>query len=383
MNTENLDFDIKIDDNGNPNLINNETQTTELPKSSQVVPPAAFSNNSFKTTWSTYQVEQLKAEVTGVSDISYLQSSLAKLEELFQGCLNIETKNKLIAKGFDENYFFKTYNDCFLNINDNINNVLNNLNDFLQKVAEIDNKKVDDIIAPFTTLALNETALASKETDTLETANSALEYEVNSINDSSSSKSSKKKTSSKTSSSQNKNDAIDMEEHLNDSILIEGVVVGSVTFSNVVNLYEELGSNSIIQSSLTGNYDLVGIFKFNDEYYCKVYDKELNKYYYAKIEAGLNIDSTYQNLLEMNNTTVMLTSTDIGTQNVAMNNKLTDVNTLYFVKEEVENNGLKFAQVINSTDGEEYYLILNDDVKMVSLDSILNPSLNEGGLLDE
>ena len=153
------------------------------------------------------------------------------------------------------------------------------------------------------------------------------------------------------------------------NVFIESAVVGTLTFSTIVPLFEELGKPSTIQSSLTGEYDVVGIFQHEGKYYYRIYDKNLKKFYYAEIDNNSNFTTDYAEVLKMNEDAMMLSSPDIG-QNVLT--KMTDINEVYFVNGTLPGQGdssnITFANILDGMDGKNYYVPLSDSVEMVTLD---------------
>lgn len=157
------------------------------------------------------------------------------------------------------------------------------------------------------------------------------------------------------------------------AIALAGAIVGVVKFKEIVTMYESIGSGVGVQSNLTGNYGLIGIVKDNGKNYYKILDKDNNKVYYIEINDKVEIQTDLNKLLEVNDKAMMLTTTEIGSDNFS---KFADTNTLYFIQNEIQKDNINFMNVIDSSDGKDYYIPLGDTVNVVSLDSIIKP--NEG-----
>ena len=148
---------------------------------------------------------------------------------------------------------------------------------------------------------------------------------------------------------------------------LESIVgaVGSLTFTTIAPLYETLGATSTIQSSLTGNYDVVGIYLYDNKYFYKIYDKDLKKYYYAEINNTTSFTTQYTQVLKMNEEAMLMTSTKIG-DNVLT--KYSNPDAVYFVKGTIEDNNINFALITDSSDNKDYYVPLSSSVELVSLE---------------
>ena len=156
------------------------------------------------------------------------------------------------------------------------------------------------------------------------------------------------------------------------SIIIASVI-GTFTVKEIVTMYEAIGNPTGIPASLTGNYVVLGILKSDDKYYYKVVDKDANKVYYIEVTNKVEFKAEVQNVLEIKSPTMMLNSTDIGTNNFV---KKADQNTLYIVVNETESNDIKFYNVLDPVDGKAYFIPASDEVQLVSLDSITSNDKN-------
>lgn len=148
---------------------------------------------------------------------------------------------------------------------------------------------------------------------------------------------------------------------------LEKAIVGTITFLEIVPLYSEIGELSTDSVSLSGNYGLIGIAFKDDQYYYKVLDKDTNKFYYILVDDKIKIDTNIKEIAEIKEPAMMLSSTEIGTNNFV---KLADRDSFYFVNDKVTNNDMTFLNVLDSTTSESYYIPLGDEVNLISLESI-------------
>ena len=149
-------------------------------------------------------------------------------------------------------------------------------------------------------------------------------------------------------------------------IIGNGVVLGTIILTEAVTLYEIIGGVGT-QANLTGNYSVIGIVKENNKYYYKVIDSDAQKVYYMEITDDVKFQTEYKNLLHVKENAMMLNSMEIGSDNFV---KLADPNTIYFIQNETENNGITFYNVIDANDGKSYYIPSSDSVETIPLDSI-------------
>lgn len=150
------------------------------------------------------------------------------------------------------------------------------------------------------------------------------------------------------------------------SPIIASVTFGSIVLTTATTLYETIGGVGI-SANLTGNYSVIGITKENDKYYYKVIDNATKKVYYMEMTDDVKFQTEYKNLLHVKENAMMLSSMEIGSDNFV---KLADPNTIYFIQNETENNGITFYNVIDANDGKSYYIPGSDSVENIPLDSI-------------
>ncbi len=146
---------------------------------------------------------------------------------------------------------------------------------------------------------------------------------------------------------------------------------GTLSFAAIVPFYSEIGVSSTIQSKANGTYDVVGIYCQDGKYYYKIYDKDVKKYYFVEMDKNCILTTNYKDVLKSNETSMMLKQPQLGEDILA---KMTDPKEVYFMNGTTpgqgEVSGITFANVIDSTDGKNYYVPLSDSVEVLSLDTI-------------
>ena len=160
---------------------------------------------------------------------------------------------------------------------------------------------------------------------------------------------------------------------LNDPIVqtLLSSVLGVVTFREIVPLYQDLKTATTVNSSPTANYGLIGVEKYNGKYYYKVIEKETGKVYFVEINDKVKLDTNVNEVLEVKGNAMVLNSTNIGSENFV---KLANNEEMFLVQNKVENQGINFANVLDSNDGKGYYIPISDTTEIISLDSITNES---------
>jgi len=144
---------------------------------------------------------------------------------------------------------------------------------------------------------------------------------------------------------------------------------GKVSFTEIVPLYENTLDGNIVEANLSGNYQLFGLIKENGNYYLKIYDLENNKFYFVLANNSVNISLDNLQFVEILEDTMLLSSTEIGTNNFV---KLASTNTLYFVTDIVEVDNLTFYSVLDSSDLNTYYIPASNSCALVNLDELIN-----------
>ena len=147
---------------------------------------------------------------------------------------------------------------------------------------------------------------------------------------------------------------------------IDELIVGSITMTESVLLYEDIGGNSI-NSEIDTIYGLLGIEKHDDKYYFKIVDKSTNKIYLTEVTDKLQVSSEYDKVLELSDKTLVLNSTNIGDENFK---RLAESGECFFAKDNIEVEGVTFTSVLDS-DGEVSYIPRSNNVKVESLDSLI------------
>lgn len=65
--------------------------------------------------------------------------------------------------------------------------------------------------------------------------------------------------------------------------MLTPAIAGMVAFTEVVSMYTSIGAENSVQSSLTGNYGLLGLVHQNDRYYYKIIDKTTGQVYFVEM----------------------------------------------------------------------------------------------------
>lgn len=157
------------------------------------------------------------------------------------------------------------------------------------------------------------------------------------------------------------------EEPINKNLITSSL--GKITFNKVVDLKESLNGSSSAKCDLNVSYGLLGINKQNDEYYYMIIDQKTGKLYYVPINSDFNIEVSIENVLQINDTTMLFNfpQTDVNQGNYA---GLIQKDNLFFIKEQVTNNGVDFVKILNPKDGKDYYVALSDTNEVIKLESI-------------
>lgn len=67
-------------------------------------------------------------------------------------------------------------------------------------------------------------------------------------------------------------------------------IAGAITFTEIVSMYTAIGSETVVKSSLTGNYGLLGLIHQNDKYYYKIIDKATGQVYFVEVNDKSKIE---------------------------------------------------------------------------------------------
>lgn len=104
------------------------------------------------------------------------------------------------------------------------------------------------------------------------------------------------------------------------------------------------------QLDSSGDYSVIGIEKKDGVYFYKILDKNNNTYY---VEASFGtLTSDYIQILETSGETLVLKQPEVGEGTLE---RLTKSEEIFFVKDIVETESIKYAHVVDST-GKEYYI---------------------------
>ena len=149
--------------------------------------------------------------------------------------------------------------------------------------------------------------------------------------------------------------------------------IGAIKFTSIIPLLTTIGGEAI-NSSLEVEYGLLGIEKVDNTFYYKIIDKTSGSIYYTNVNNIPNIEIEYKNVVNIKERAMVLNSTEIGADNNFV--KIAEANSMYLELGEEEVNGIKFANVLDSTDGNKYYIPLSDSTEVISLDQIKNNEID-------
>ena len=149
--------------------------------------------------------------------------------------------------------------------------------------------------------------------------------------------------------------------------------IGAIKITSIIPLLTTIGGEAI-NSSLEVEYGLLGIEKVDNTFYYKIIDKTSGSIYYTNVNNIPNIEIEYKNVVNIKERAMVLNSTEIGADNNFV--KIAEANSMYLELGEEEVNGIKFANVLDSTDGNKYYIPLSDSTEVISLDQIKNNEID-------
>ena len=143
-------------------------------------------------------------------------------------------------------------------------------------------------------------------------------------------------------------------------------------------MYSTIGGEGIQTSSET-EYGLLGIENQDNTMYYKMIDKKTGKIYYAKIQET-TIEEDVQ-LLHVKENALILNSTDIGSDDNFV--KLADSDSYYIVLDKQEINGVSFATILDSNDGNNYYVPISESVEVLPLNQLGEDNPNPEIILED
>lgn len=156
-------------------------------------------------------------------------------------------------------------------------------------------------------------------------------------------------------------------------------IAGMIVFTEVVSLYTSIGSENPIQSSLTGNYGLLGLVHQNDKYYYKIIDKSTGQVYFAEMNDKAKItwdDKGERQAIEVvgDNAFVMKLPQE-GDVLV----RTADIGDVYFLNgDKMTFDGIDYYNITDSITGETAYIPVSEALAGPTLVSNLGgiPSAN-------
>lgn len=140
-------------------------------------------------------------------------------------------------------------------------------------------------------------------------------------------------------------------------------IAGMIVFTEVVSLYTSIGSENPIQSSLTGNYGLLGLVHQNDKYYYKIMDKDTGQVYFVEMNDKAKItwdDKGERQAIEVvgDNAFVMQLPQE-GDVLV----RTADVGDVYFLNgDKMTFDGIDYYNITDSITGETAYIPVSESL---------------------
>ena len=140
-------------------------------------------------------------------------------------------------------------------------------------------------------------------------------------------------------------------------------IAGMIVFTEVVSLYTSIGSENPIQSSLTGNYGLLGLVHQNDKYYYKIMDKDTGQVYFVEMNDKAKItwdDKGERQAIEVvgDNAFVMKLPQE-GDVLV----RTADVGDVYFLNgDKMTFDGIDYYNITDSITGETAYIPVSESL---------------------
>ena len=138
-------------------------------------------------------------------------------------------------------------------------------------------------------------------------------------------------------------------------------IAGMIAFSEVVALYTSIGAENFVQSSLTGNYGLLGLVHQNDKYYYKIIDKSTGQVYFAEMNDKAKItwdDKGERQAIEVvgDNAFVMKLP-----QEGEVLVRTADVGDVYFLNgDKMTFDGIDYYNITDSITGETAYIPVSE-----------------------
>lgn len=254
-----IDVDIKqlnAIDTGSPNLMDTGDKSNERADAEDWERFKGISLTAYtidKITFDTEAFEEFKnIIVVDIDDIKKLHKSICDACSYFTGDIskslnNVETNfdslNKLTMKKARYEWDDKITNlkKETSNINSSFNNIISNLKDIIAKDEETDGGKKGS-------------TRYTRPIDEITPVEPTIPVDLDNLNK------------------------------------LTPAIAGAITFTEVISMYTSIGSETIVKSSLTGNYGLLGLIHQNDKYYYKIIDKATGQVYFVEVNDKSKIE---------------------------------------------------------------------------------------------
>ena len=163
--------------------------------------------------------------------------------------------------------------------------------------------------------------------------------------------------------------------------MLTPAIAGMVAFTEVVSMYTSIGAENSVQSSLTGNYGLLGLVHQNDKYYYKIIDKSTGQVYFVEMNDKAKItwdDRGERQAIEIigDNAFVMKLP-----QEGEVLVRTASVGDVYFLNgEKMTYDGIDYYNISDNVTGEVAYIPFSSGVSEPTLVSNLGSTTSSGSL---
>ena len=174
----------------------------------------------------------------------------------------------------------------------------------------------------------------------------------------------------------------DQNENQNDQVIenenLIATAIGAVAFQTPITLFSTIGGESVQTSSET-EYGILGIENKDGTMYYKMIDKKTGKIYYAKMD-DVKLDNQDIEILHTKDNALILNSTDIGSDDNFV--KLAEPDSYYVVTDKQEINGVNFATILDSTNGNKYYTPISESVEVLTINQLGSDGVVDNIIID-
>lgn len=141
-------------------------------------------------------------------------------------------------------------------------------------------------------------------------------------------------------------------------------VIGLVTFTEIVSMYEKIGNNLPIQSSEAGQYGLIGVVQENGKYYYKLLDTKTGKVYFTEITEKSKIkwdEKGERKVVEVVDENAMILKQAGESDNGLV--RIADKGDVYLLTDDNTTvDGIDYYNIMDSKTDNNAYLVSSDSV---------------------